>query len=441
MKTLIALLAALGLIACGSDGGGALDSGAPGAEVADAAGAKDAVVPGGGTLDAGAPDAESPDAALPDAGPATIAGHTYDPPEAWVSPIDDYLAAGEAEAGPGGSFLRGIHDLTVYEDRLYLGYGDANINLGRVTPIEFRSIADPDQPDVESEFATDDEQIDRYRIIGDHLCMAGVDATEDAWLGNIYCRGPDAEWAKYRTVHDGVHVHDLVGFGDAWYAVGSGSAEAEWSVGDIYGYLWRTTDGGETFETVHRNHNESMGDSRFVRLLPVGDQLFMFGYRSNAMGSIYDLANRAFDGETVTPLPDAHPLRFAFVNDTLPVGADAGLVHGVNAQVNPIKAALWRVEAGRPAAAVETFAERTVLDFYYHPDTGETVLLSIAGNAWPPPASDTGYELRIDVTDDLRTFETVLEFDTIDRPVSIALWRGDFYIGDEVGRISRARAK
>jgi hypothetical protein len=159
-------------------------------------------------------DAAHPDAAAdasPDAGEARLAGRTCGALGEWATPLTDYIAAGEA-AVANGRFMRGVHDLAVFEDRLYVGYGDADVNLGRVIPIEVRAFRSDDDPTATAETATAEEQVEQFRALDDGLWIAGVDATEDAWLGNVYRRtaGP---WVKLRTVGNGVHVHDVAAWG------------------------------------------------------------------------------------------------------------------------------------------------------------------------------------------------------------------------------------
>ncbi len=128
--------------------------------------------------------------------PSTL---SFEAPTAWDVPIQDYLDAGEAELGHT-DFLRGLHALDVYDDRLYFGFGDANLNLGRVFPVEVRAYSDDSPGAWSSEFTTDEEQVDRFRRSNDGLLVPGIDATEDAWLGNVYATFPGVPWFKSRTV-------------------------------------------------------------------------------------------------------------------------------------------------------------------------------------------------------------------------------------------------
>lgn len=197
--------------------------------------------PGGSAADAAILADVGQDAmSVPDAG-QSVAAMTFSAPVSWAKPIDDYIAAGKAKLGHE-KFERSIHDLAVYEGRLYLGYGDATYNLGRITPIEMRSFASPASTTITKEFTTQEEHLEQYRILDGDLVMAGIDATEDAWLGSVYAKPSGKAWFKSRTLKQGVHVHDCITFGGAWYAVGSGATQAEWTASNIHSILWKSTD-------------------------------------------------------------------------------------------------------------------------------------------------------------------------------------------------------
>lgn len=372
--------------------------------------------------------------------PTPVADRSPGPLERWASPIDDYLEVGRMEAGEGGSFLMGIHDLAVYEDRLYLGYGDANINLGRVTPIEFRYIDSIDAgAEAISEFASDEEQLDRYRLIDGTLYMAGIDATEDAWLGNVYVREAGDAWVKSRTLSGGVHVHDVMGFQGALWAVGSGATPEEWSAGDIYAHLWRSDDGGASFTIAERAHNGGTGDMRWVHLLTVGDRLHMFGYGSNAQGQIDELNHRRTDGATLEPLPNGHPLRFVFVEDTWRVG-EQGLVTGVDASADPLLNGAWLMRTSDDVVAVEALAEVTTRDVAPVMETGEWLVLVTEGNVYLEAPADGIWRTRVLVTRDFESFSEWLTVESEELFVSMAWWRDGLVLGSEAGALWRAAA-
>ena len=285
----------------------------------------DGVTPGSDgviTMDSGVDSGPGPDAGL------SVAAMTFGAPASWAKPIEDYIAAGYKKLAHY-KFERSIHDLVVFEGRLYLGYGDATYNLGRVTPIEMRYFADPKATTVTKEFTTQEEHLEAYRILDGELVMAGIDATEDAWLGNVYVKPSGKAWFKSRTLKQGVHVHDCVTFGGAWYAVGSGATSTEWKASNIHSIMWKSADRGKTFKVHDRRSNQKVGDIRWTRLLPIGKTMWMFGYHSNNAGNPTELINATFDGTKRTDLAKTHELNNAWVFETHPISAKLGIARGV----------------------------------------------------------------------------------------------------------------
>ena len=72
----------------------------------------------------------------------------YDTPQLWAEPIDDYLKVGN-ENYPDG-FNKNIGTLDVFDNKLWIGYGDMTRNMGSDIPIEFRRFDDPSRPDIVS---------------------------------------------------------------------------------------------------------------------------------------------------------------------------------------------------------------------------------------------------------------------------------------------------
>ncbi len=371
--------------------------------------------------------------------PASLADHTFEAPQPWATPLEDYLAVGLEKVGDL-SFERGIQDLTVYLDRLYIAYGDATHNLGREIPIEIRYFDDPDSNVAKSEFETQEEHLERYRLIGGRAYIAGIDATEDAHLGNVYHRGPEVPWEKSRTVSGGVHVHDIVGFKGDLYAVGSGSQPDEWAAGDIYGHLWRSTDEAQSFEILHRHHNGGVGDARFTRLVPTADTLYVFGYLLNNQG-IHALPNTAWDGEKATLLESGHPLYGIFASESDPIDADRTLLRGVDVTTeSPRPWSTWMVSSGAQVTKIERFANETIADVAPAPDTGEWLLLTYDGNDYGTSVGGelTEWFVRFYVTRDFVQFTQLTGFYTEVPPDSVAVWKGAVYYGTAWGEVWRA---
>ena len=234
----------------------------------------------------------------------------YDTPQLWAGPIDDYLKVGN-ENYPDG-FNKNIGTLDVFDNKLWIGYGDMTRNMGSNIPIEFRRFDDPSRPDIvstpvsaEGQGAkqrtptdTGEEQIYPFRKINGQLWQAGHDSNSDdeTWMqaipgqerliqGNIFvldAKNGDLVWEKRRNIPGGEHVHDLAYFNGSIYGVGSGADHRrEWESGQIFRYLWQSDDMGMTFKTIHRvmvPDTEKGDDTRYRALLSVGNTLYVFGY-------------------------------------------------------------------------------------------------------------------------------------------------------------------
>ena len=372
----------------------------------------DASASAGADLDEPNDDAMAEPVETTDAGPEIapvepLAGTTWSDPELWAEPLADYIAAGEA-GKPGVLFLRAIHDLAVFDDRLYLGYGDATQNMGSVTPIEFRYFGSPDQPAALSEMASDEEHLERYRVTGSGLLMAGIDATEDAWLGNVYRKRSGKGWTKHRNVPGGVHVHDLVPWGGHLWAVGSGATPEEWGEGNVYGHLWRSEDDLATFDIVTRVHNQGLGDARWTHLLPLGAALLLFGYRIGGDGNLAELTSGSVVNDAVVPFTADHPLASLYPLGTDPLTDGRGLFRGVDVTKDALETSAWVVnQDGTDASQIDLLANQHVVDAFHHAPTGEWLLLTHEDATWYawPPAGE--YHHRIYVTADFETFDDV----------------------------------
>ena len=362
--------------------------------------------------------------------PPDLATLTFGPPERWAEPLEDYQAAAEEALGHD-DFLRGVHGLTVFEDLLFFGYGDANLNVGRDVPIEVRRFSDPADPTAwASEFTTDDEQIERLRPLGDRLVIPGVDATEDAWLGNAYIR-TDGTWTKSRTLDQGVHVHDVARIGDALFACGSGSTPEEWDTSDIHFLVWRSDD-AETFMLADRIQNPLRpGDSRCTTLATVGGDLYGFGYRTDDTFQIRGLVGARLEGG-VGVLEELAWAEDLFVTDAVPVSADVALLNAVDiGAVNT-----WSLKRLVPDGVreIDAYAGRTALEIGPL-DEGRALVLDVAGDTYP--TTDLGdAELTISITDGWERAELVSW--TTDRiPSALAAWRDGLYLGMANGRVER----
>ena len=346
----------------------------------------------------------------------------------WDRPIDDYIDINAAELGHT-DFLRGLHDLHVFEDRLYFGYGDANLNLGRFTPIEVRAYAEAEPAAWASEFVVDEEQIDQLRSEGGRLAIPGVDATEDAWLGNVYSRTDEDDWIKSRTLDQAIHVHDVAYDGDVIWACGSGSTPDEYNAGQISSLVFRSDDAGATFALEWKvpNSNPS-GDARFTHLAVLDGVLHAFGYRSDGASINGLIAYHAGEGE-----PEPWPaMEDVLVRRVVDLGDGTALVSGIFAD-GPLRQVTRRLGLDSVADLLQG---RGVIDLAPLGD-GRALVLSTEDDAWPVPPGPWEVELGLfDPADGGYVGLQTAEADVL--PSAIAFWRNALYVGDVEGGLLRA---
>jgi len=226
----------------------------------------------------------------------------------WGNPIEDYI---ESATPIFTDFEKGISSLEVFEDILFIGYGDASVNVGSEFPIEFRILKSFDQkkPDKirvigdgqgaaqRSKYDTGEEKIIKFAQFDNNLWQPGYDSnTQDELYtqslptekkliqGNVFKLqrlNGELVFKKNRNILGGEHVIDIDMFNDRIFAVGSGANNREeWDSGFVYRYIWESNDGGENFRTFYRNTFDiaNYGDTRFRALLSSEDKLFVFGY-------------------------------------------------------------------------------------------------------------------------------------------------------------------
>ena len=365
----------------------------------------------------------------------------------WRRPIDDYIETAVEVIGP--ELDRGIHELTVWRNRLYMGYGDADLNAGGVSPIKIYYFDSPEGERRAEPLETGEEGIYRYRHIQGELMLAGVDSTDADELtsrplieGN-FLRTREGTWEKYRAIQGGEHVHDVAQFYEGLWAVGSGADNRdEWENRGVYRYLWFSGDGGTTWRRYKRVFREEAGDTRFVHLLSVGIRLYVFGYLNPRSGNISP-RNEMILGPTgePTPLPngdvegeEAHPLSRVFVVETYSLNAEEGVISGFDINVRRWRA--WWVNGAGEIQALDTWSEalwgtRRVVDLSVDQDTGALTVLVHDDNEL------NGTSGRVFHGPSIQDLHDIGEVSFIEgeEPRSITLWNDSLYLGRADGSI------
>lgn len=362
--------------------------------------------------------------------PADITELTFGEFEPWATPIEDYIEINTADLGHS-SFMKDIFDMVVFDHRLYIGYGDANLNLGRTTPIELRYWAEPDPEAITSDFIVEEEQVSRYRSYEDLLVVPGIDATEDDFMGNAYTLPLGGAWTKSRTLDLGWHVHDAIKFGDTLYACGSGGTADDYTNSTVNAFVWRSDDGGETFVIhIQQPHPAPPGDQRFVHLTAVSGGIYVSGYYSD--GSVSYALNYQMTGAA---LADWTGLPAFFVTGSWSLSADASILSGVEIG-DPLLQGAVRVTAAGPET-IEVLSGMTLIDLEPLGD-GRAPVLYVEGNTYPAP-EEGPWAFHVALTTDGSDLTDLVTQTTDQRPVSIAFWRRSLYLGMPDGSVWRSQ--
>lgn len=176
-----------------------------------------------------------------------------------------------------------INDLQIFNGKIYIGYGDAVINTGPTDIIVF----DLSTGEFKKEFTVDEEGIYTYKIVDSTLMIPGIDATEDWHFGNMY-RLENETWEKYRSIPNGIHVHDIISYKDVLYV----STGTFGTIGDevehYFGALFSSTDKGETWSLAYATPSDDRSIFRVSSLLMYNDVLyaFPFAYTDMTKGTV-----------------------------------------------------------------------------------------------------------------------------------------------------------
>jgi len=180
-----------------------------------------------------------------------------------------------AEATPAS---RRINDLFFFNNRLYLGYGDAVANTGPIGVIYY----DLEKKNFCTEFTVDEEAIYQYQIIDNKLVIPGVDATEDWSFGNFYIL-IDSTWKKYRTIPNGIHINSITRFCNRLYASAGSFAKLNGKVEVYFGAIFVSTDDGNSWQISYTTPTDDRNIFRIGDLVVYKDRLYSFVYAYSAM--------------------------------------------------------------------------------------------------------------------------------------------------------------
>ena len=376
----------------------------------------------------------------------------YKSPKQFMIGSKDYLRfAASRSAGSLGEIITAIVDLAVFNGKLYIGIGDANNNLGsafcpltgEACPSEDAQghgipvlTLSPNETQTKIEFVVQDEEISLFRPLADKMLIPGVDATEDAMIGNVYIL-QNGTWTKHRSLLSNLHTHDIAEFKGSIFAVGSGIETLDqYSSMQVAGTIWRSDDNGQTWKVEYRHTNKPAGDCRYTMLIPLKNKLYAFGnYLSdtNNDGKVDAINNisQVYDGSTWT-FVDLLPNDYYFGTYSFPFSPEKAFVIGYNI-VNKVAIKGYVVtESSNSEITFFNDNDFAPIDAF-QVSQGDLLILGKKGQSSTDTTSYFSYTIYR--TKDLVNFTEVVKWTSMIDYRSIALWNNDIYLGASDGYI------
>ncbi len=204
-------------------------------------------------------------------GAAPISGFTISPCSAQPV-LSTPQNLGRPVSGKTAVYARNVWDMTVFENKIYIGIGCSSPNSGDTPVITLN----PATSAYTTEFVVQEEQIDRYEIVNGSLYIPGHDYTAPPQFSQVY-KKTGATWGVLGQIQSMALLFSLVEFGGKLYTSG-GNWSGNFSV-------FASANNGATWQGV--------GDSRFYRpdgtliagngarhwlLMPLAGQLYSFRY-------------------------------------------------------------------------------------------------------------------------------------------------------------------
>ena len=355
-------------------------------------------------------------------------------PVLWKSPIADYIdwAIEEKELALD-AFDHALKELSVFDDRLYFGYGDWTENLG---PVDIRYFDDP-EADFTVEFTIEEESIDYYRIFSNTYYIPGVDAKEDGLLGNIFYKPSEGDWVKVRDLDYALHVLDIMEYDGALYACGGGCIDMDhYYAGQDESVIWKSEDGGDTWEVILEEITDSADDvARWERFVKTSGRLYCFGQvtTNTSEGAYFSNDHRQLVSGS---WHEAGILPQVLVMHTHQFNADRGIVIGISFDADPYFTAYSVQDFGTVELAFLSDGGERTLDVFME-DEGQALFLSRSGAAYPDEEA-APFTYSVYRTTDMDTFEELLTFESSEVIMSIASWRESLTMGTRQGDILRS---
>jgi hypothetical protein len=306
-----------------------------------------------------------------------------------------------------------VVDLALYDERLYVAYGDQSANTGPIVP----AYVDLASGAIGADPALPTEELRWFERFAGALYVSVADPRGHEAEGSFFrLSSPCASWEVLPAAPGAVHVYRSAQHGDRLW-VGSGSVED--APAEVFSI------GGEgDLRVEHLRESPAGGFSRFYYVGSDGRRLVATG-RSYADAGELSFAEQLEDGvwSEVSGVPDAHalvPIGLAGALHVLALAAEPGRGGGV--------AQAYRLEAG--ALVPEPFLEGRLLNFARVVDPTGTSLHALV---------DEGGVITLRRTWDLVAWETLANLPSLDgdAPSALAVTHAGLFVGTVSGSLWR----
>ena len=154
-----------------------------------------------------------------------------------------------------------IWDLTIYQNRLYVGHGNYNDNTGPSPVYSYDLSADNYLPNAgywAQEAILDDETISRFHILFGDLYISGTDPCGADWQFGSFYKSENSTWVSFDNLPGAKHNFDLVAYNGYLFAALGIIPE------DSYSPVVVSSDNGKSFSNIpFIRNNEKLDFSTF----------------------------------------------------------------------------------------------------------------------------------------------------------------------------------
>ncbi len=302
---------------------------------------------------------------------------------------------------------RSVHDLQLFNGRIYVGVGDWNNNRGPIDILSFVPPATGQRAGFIKEFSVDDESVDIFRVSNGKLLVPGTDSADkvpNQWeLGNLYIKS-EGKWTKRRTVPNGIHVFDATYFdGKLYVTTGTQKGAA----------MFESADDGKTW--IRCAHSADAG--RFYEMQVVGNSLVTWPGNADQVG--FQLHAGRQKELRIPFLPGETARRNTVERSTAFLQGIVYTTKGWRTPIGP-KPMFYLHDLEQGASVIQAFLKRNVQDILVREGICYVLTREV---------KDKRFYGRIFKSEDLKAWTKVAEFEVPGAPRSFELANGSFYVG------------